>query len=363
MKKNLLKNKTAALYNPYLDVLGGGEKHILSILKVFSDNGVKITLFFNKNLKREIKKRFNLDFSGQINWLSDLRNYSFLQKLLLLKNFDYFFYVTNGSYFFSSAKKNYVFAMVPNKNLYQLHGLNRLKILNFQFISNSSFTASWLKTWGIESTVISPYIDDVFFNVNNKKKENLILMVGRFYSQLHNKNHFLAIKLFKKIKQKYHMFKKFKLILAGGLKKEDIDYFNKLKKTTGDNQDIILKPNISFHQLLNLYKKAKYFWHFTGFNIDEYKQPEKVEHFGIAPLEAAASGSLVFCHQSGGPKLIFKDSFNGFLFKNEKEIINKMIILENNPSFSKKITANAQNMVKKNFSYQIFREKVETLIK
>ena len=363
LKNNLLFKKTVALYNPYLDVLGGGEKHILSILKVLSDKGMKITVFFNKNLEKEIKERFNLDFSDQIKWLSDLKNYSFFQKLLILKNFDYFFYVTDGSYFFSSAKKNYVFAMAPNKNLYQLQGLNRLKLFNFQFVSNSPFTASWLKRWGIKSTVIPPYIDDIFFNVNNKKKETLILMVGRFYSQLHNKNHFLAIKLFKKIKQKFPVFKKFKLILAGGLKKEDKDYFNNLKKITLGNSDIILKPNISFEKLLDLYGKSKYFWHFTGYGINEEKEPERAEHFGIAPLEAAASGSLVFCHQSGGPKLIFQHKVNGFLFNNEEEIIKEMINLEKNHLLVKKVINEGKKMVKENYGYQVFRNKVLKLIK
>ena len=34
--------KRAALYDPYLDILGGGEKHILSILKVLEDEGYEI---------------------------------------------------------------------------------------------------------------------------------------------------------------------------------------------------------------------------------------------------------------------------------------------------------------------------------
>lgn len=365
MKKNILEkeNKTAALYNPYLDVLGGGEKHILSILKVIADKGIKITFFFDKNLEKSIKERFNLDFSGQSIWMPDLRNYSFFQKLRLLKNFDYFFYVTNGSYFFSSAKKNYVFAMVPKKNLYQLCGLNQLKLFNYRFISNSPFTASWLKKWGINSTTIPPYIDDVFFNINNKKKEPLILMVGRFYSHLHKKNHFLAIKLFKKIKQKYSLFKKFKLILAGGLKEEDKDYFNDLKKMTFGNSDIILKPNLSFEKLVALYGKSKYFWHFTGYGIDEEKEPEKTEHFGIAPLEATASGNLVFCHQSGGPKLIFQHKVNGFLFNNEKEIIKEMTNLEENHLLVKKVINEGKKMVKENYGYQVFRNKVLKLIR
>ena len=44
------KIKRVALYNPYLDTLGGGEKHILSILDVFAEQGYEINIFWDKNL-------------------------------------------------------------------------------------------------------------------------------------------------------------------------------------------------------------------------------------------------------------------------------------------------------------------------
>lgn len=368
MKKNTLgKNKSsqtklAALYNPYLDVLGGGEKHILSILKIFFDQGIKITLFFDQNLEKKIRERFNLDFLSKINWQPNIKNLSFWQKINLLKKYDYFFYVTDGSYFISPAKKNFIFAMVPDKKLYRLNLINRLKLFNYRFISNSSFTSLWLKKWGIKSITIPTYIDDLFFKLNINKKEPIILMVGRFYKQLHSKKQDLAIKLFKKIKQKYLLFKKFKLILVGGLKEDDKDYFNFLIKIIGNNSDILVKPNITFNELIDLYQRSKYFWHFTGFEVDQEKDPEKVEHLGITPLEAAAAGCLVFCHNSGGPKLIFHNKIDGFLFEKEEEIINNMINLEKNPWQTKKIIDRARKMVKENFSYQTFKMRVEKLI-
>ncbi len=40
-----MKRKKAALYDPFLDVMGGGEKHILSILKVLEEKGFEIHIF------------------------------------------------------------------------------------------------------------------------------------------------------------------------------------------------------------------------------------------------------------------------------------------------------------------------------
>jgi glycosyltransferase involved in cell wall biosynthesis len=355
MKKEI--SKKVALYDPYIDVLGGGEKHILSIIKILDEKGYQPYFFWNKDLTKQIHQRFSIQFVNKINWLSVNLIASSLKTLQTLKTFDYFFYVTDGSYFFSSAKKNYVFSMVPDKKLYQLNLINRIKLLKYRFVANSEFTAQWLGKWQIQPTIIPPYIDDHFFTGTNNKQP-IILMVGRFFKQLHAKKQDLAIKLFKKLKQSNQMFKKFKLVLAGGLKEQDKDYIKYLEKIAGNDKSIIFKINIKFDELLSLYRQATYLWHLTGFDIDENKNPEKVEHFGIVPLEAAASGCVVFCHKSGGPRSIFTDSKNGFLIKNEKELIEKMVTIERNQKLKKEITKNAQVMVKEKYSYQVFKKQV-----
>ena len=54
------KGTKVGLYNPYLDTLGGGEKHILSIVDAVAEKGGEITVFWDKDLSREIKKRFSI---------------------------------------------------------------------------------------------------------------------------------------------------------------------------------------------------------------------------------------------------------------------------------------------------------------
>ncbi|MDO9027398.1 MAG: hypothetical protein Q7U68_00835, partial [Candidatus Roizmanbacteria bacterium] len=165
------KNLKVGLYDPYLDTLGGGEKHILSILEVFAEQGYEVNIFWDKNLTQEISNRFSFQ---SINRLKRLPNI-FKQKRSLfktfetfqaLKKFDYFFYVTDGSYFFSGAKKNFIYAMIPDKKLYSLNLINRLKLINYQFITHSLFTQKWLKKFGIKSKVIMPYLDNQLINQN-----------------------------------------------------------------------------------------------------------------------------------------------------------------------------------------------------
>ncbi len=364
MKKKL----RAALYDPYLDVLGGGERHILSILTTLQEEGYQINIFWDSNLTNKIRERFQLDFS-KASWQSNIFKKRFfplsiLKTIQILRTFELFFYVTNGSYFFSSAKKNFVFCMVPNKKLYPMNFFNKIKTWNYHFITNSQFTQKRLQERGIKSEVIYPYVEDKLINtkLNLKKKDKIILSVGRFFQHLHSKNQEQLVISYKKIKQKYPVFKKFKLILAGGLKKEDEDYFNKLKDLTKNDPLIIFKPNITFSQLYQLYQLSTFFWHFTGYGQDEEKQPETVEHLGIAPLEAMASGCITFCYNAGGPKEIIQDGKNGFLFSNENDLFKKNLMILKNPHLQQKIVTNGQNYVKKFFSYSVFKERVKKII-
>ena len=350
------KNKRASLYDPYLDTLGGGEKYILSVLKVLSEKGIEVDIFWGKNLSPEIKSRFSLNF--KINWRPVEEISSSFRAWQNLRRYDYFFYVTDGSYFASSAKKNFVYAMVPNKDLYRLDVINKIKLHNYKFITHSGFTEQWLKKFGIKSLILLPFIDDKLLARPPTKKEKIILSVGRFFSHLHSKRQDVAIKTFKALKKTSSLFGDYKLILAGGLKKEDNSYFKQLKKLAGSDKSIVFKPNVSLRELRYLYKRASYYWHFAGYGVDEKKHPEAVEHLGITPLEAMASGCLTFAYCAGGPKETIEDGKTGFLFKTEKELIKKMVGLEKSLNKKKMVMAKAKNIVKKKYSYREFNKKV-----
>ena len=372
--------KKIGVYDPFLDTLGGGEKYILSIMDVFADLEYEINIIWDKDLTQEIKNRFAFRYINTWKWLPNVfrchpeRSRGILNKISrlislarndnffsILKEYDYFFYVTDCSYFFSGAKKNFVYAMIPDKKLYSLSLINRLKLINYQFITHSTFTQKWLKKFGIKSTVIMPYLDNKLIkqDTSSFKKEKIILSVGRFFSHLHSKRQDLMIQTFKDLKNKSKEFADYKLILAGGLMKEDQKYFDRLKKLAGNDLSIIFEVNVSLDKLDKLYKLATYYWHFAGLGVDEEKNPEQVEHFGIAPLEAMASGCLTFCYSAGGPKELINDNKNGFLFTSSDELINKMIKINSNDVLKENVVSNGKQFVKENFSYQVFKNKIK----
>lgn len=362
-----MKNKKirVALYDPYLNTLGGGEKFILSVLEVLAEQGFEINIFWDKNLNKEIKNRFSLQSIKRLKWLPNIfKDSNTLRTLRTLQTFDYFFYVTDGSYFFSGAKNNFIYAMIPDKKLYNLNLINRLKLINYKFITHSLFTQKWLNKFGVKSTVIMPYLDDRFVNQNidSVNKDKIILSVGRFFSHLHSKKQDEMIKAFKLLKKSSARFKDFKLILAGGLIKEDQKYFDDLKKLAENDSSIIFKQNLPLYELYELYKLSDYFWHFAGYGVDEEKNPELAEHFGITPLEAMAAGCLTFCYSAGGPKELIKDGENGFLFSSVEELISKMIKIEQNKAQQKKVINNGKLFIKNNFTYEIFKRKIKSIL-
>lgn len=354
--------KKVALYSPYLDTLGGGEKYILEILKFFDNRGDQIYIFWDHDLSSEITKRLNISFNN----LTLLHNifkkpFNIFKKAFYLKNFDYFFYVTDGSYFISTAKHNFIYAMVPKKELYDKKIINKIKLFNYDFITHSKFTHDALLKWGLDSKVIFPYLDNNFIDIKIQtlKKDKIILSIGRFFSHLHSKRQDKIIELFNKYKQKHVLFKNFKLILAGGLKEEDKSYFNELKMLVKNNPDIIFKPNIPYHELLKLYEKASIYWHFAGYGVDPYMHPEAVEHLGITPLEAMAEGCIAFCYAAGGPLEYIDDGGNGFLFKTEEELFKKTVSLLTDINMRKKIMTNAKKFIISSFSQDRFNKDVE----
>lgn len=355
--------KKIGLYDPYLDTLGGGEKHILSILQALDLLGLKTTIFWDKDISDKITDRLNITFNNISFTKNIFINKSSLQRLNALQDFDLFFYVTDGSYFVSSAKKTYIFCMVPDKKLYRMHLINKIKTANSKFISNSIFTYRCLAKWGIKSFIIHPYIQDDFFQKHiYTQKQNIILSVGRFFPHLHSKRQDLAIDYFIKLKKLYPQFKDYQLHLAGSVNPKDQDYIKELRVKSAHDPSIVFHVNIPYEKLINLYQKARYYWHFAGFGIDEDKFPQNTEHLGITPLEAMASGCLVLAYKAGGPKELIYQGKNGYLFDTKEQLFFLMDKIFNNVDQQKKVSNLAQIFIKENFSYSTFVKRVQEVI-
>jgi glycosyltransferase involved in cell wall biosynthesis len=353
--------KKVLLYSPYLHILGGGERHILSILQVFDRAGYQVDIVWDDiEILDKIEKRLHLTFKNAQIISNFFLTATIAGKLKRTHQYDYFFYVTDGSYFLSKAKHNYIFAMYPQAELYDMKFINRLKLFNFSIISNGSFTAEYIDRWfGKKPAVIHPYIDDDFLRKSSLPKKNIILSVGRFYDHLHSKRQDILIEAFTKLQKKHKEFSDYTLVLAGGADEADRQSLKSLMTLAKKDKNIKFIVNPSFDALLELYRDAHIYWHAAGYGVDEKKEPYKVEHLGITPLEALASGCIVFAHNSGGPKRLLSEGQTGFLYNSIDELIDKTAEYLRDKDTYYNMQRNGREFITERFSYNAFEDDVK----
>jgi len=119
----------AAIYDPYLDTLGGGERYCLSVAEILSQNGYEVDIFWSgdQDILIRAQDRFALDLST-VKLVPDIfgltkkrielieenlpenfhsrpapnrdvfsRVKKFLNKRKVLSNYDFLFYLSDGS--------------------------------------------------------------------------------------------------------------------------------------------------------------------------------------------------------------------------------------------------------------------------
>jgi len=337
----------ACFYSPYIPKhFGGGEKHLFDVaLEVAKKHEVYVAIAKeNKKSLLEIKKLYETFLNcslDNINFIhSPIPNGSFIDKLLWTKQFDYLYYATDGSLFFSLAKKNILHIQIPFKTS-KSSFVERLKLKNWQVKNtNSEFTKKIVqKSWQTKIDFVHyPKVSLDKISCKDKKgavaKEKIILHVGRFFRQLHSKRQDVLLDIFDQLTTKYPVqTKDWQLVLIGNV--EDKQYYKEVlikakkinSKYSGKNkqnsnfQKVVVLDKVSRKELLDYYCRASIYWHATGFGVDENKHPEKMEHFGITTIEAMASGCIPIVYGQGGQVEILGSSLKELFWQTKQECV------------------------------------------
>ena len=385
--------KRVAIYDPYLDTLGGGERYCLTIAEILLKKGYKVDLFWSgsDSLVEKAEKRFSLDLKGlkivpdifeikprTLELIEESRIFSkfishainpkkihfkfkkLFKKLKTTSKYDIIFYISDGSIPFLFGKKNYLHIQVPFvKTLNRFKNIMeqpKLKMIS-NIICNSQFTSKFQK--GIfknKTLVLYPPVDVDKFKVSHQK-ENIILSVGRFDNILNAKKQDVLIDAFESL-VKENGVDGWKLVLAGGsLIDPDKNLYLKCLYQKAQGLPISFVVNPQFTDLQKIYSESKIYWHAAGFEVDEEIHPENTEHFGMTIVEAMASGLVPVVVSQGGIPEIVENGVNGFLWSSLEELILKTKKLIENPEnlklMSQQSIINCRQFSKENFEKRL----------
>ena len=339
----------AAIYNPYLDTLGGGERYTVAFAKVLMDASYKVDIEWpDAEIKKKLESRFGYKLTD-LNFVKDIKRGD---------GYDVCFWLSDGSIPTLKARKNLLHFQFPFKDVGGRSLLNKMKLFRInKVVCNSNFTKTFIdKEYGIKSVVIYPPID--VKQTKSKRKENLIIYVGRFSRLTQLKRQDVLVDAFKILVEK--RVKNWKLILAGGVEVGVGSYLKQLvKKSKSYSIKIVESPD--YKTLLNLYSKAKIFWSASGYGVDESKEPMKVEHFGMTVVEAMTHGCVPFAYSAGGHKEIIKNGENGFLWIKKRDLIGKTLKLIKDREYLEKLSKSTRKDSRR-YGYERFETEVLGLL-
>lgn len=320
-----------AMYSPYLPKhFGGGERYFLSVAEYLARTDM-VTVFIDatdeletEKIREEYETFLNLDLSRITFQKNPMKQMNPIQRILWTRQFDVMYYLTDGSLFFTKAKKNILHIQIPfstpKRGLLNFLKLRKWNVKN----ANSAFTKNVIeRTWRTKVPFIHyPFVDTQLYK-SSARKEKIILNVGRFFTQLHAKRQDILVKAFiKLIEQGKKDVSGWRLVLIGKVENEA---FAKKVAELAKGYPVDIIHDADDAMLRSYYAKSKIYWHAAGYEVDEYLEPERVEHFGISTIEAMASGCVPIVHNKGGQKEIIEHGIDGFLWNEIQGCVDKTL--------------------------------------
>ena len=330
--------------HPNMDIYGGGERVCHHILKALVAHGQKVELLtFDFDQKRyaeiigeklpenitvrTLGNRAAVEANPPLSVYKRRRNIlKLLKKYKDAVEYDYTFSTQTLSAFettlFGKAKKNIAYVHFPEIHYDYYHSkLSKrmylwlykkllekdLPKLDFVFCNSNYTKVMTEKYWGrfgFKNLVVAyPPVEKPFWSDKPlADRANQALYVGRFVPQ---KRHELMKKL-------AAYFPKFKFVSAGLLRDSEELWFKEFSKNLPANYTV--KPNLPEKELISLFQESQIYCHLM-----------EGEHFGIAPMEALASGCITLVHNSGGSGEFIPEEFRWHTFEDLKQKISKLV--------------------------------------
>lgn len=315
-------------YDPYLEILGGGEKVLLTILEDVANTAVHDVVILSPS-KPELERwrRLNLAVDPRrLRW----RPAGPLTATPLSAGADLFVALVNHFPPLALAARAAAIVQFPFTGLHEGSGRapavraleRRCRLRSYDdIVCYSEFVAREIRQrLEVPDPVVIPPPVDLPPAVDPSLKERKIVAVGRFFpaTDANNKKHDVLIDAWR-VLEADPVAEGWELHLVGGMHSDRAsrEHVAQLRERAGGTA-VHFHPNASADELADLYRRATLFWHAAGFGE---RLPERHEHFGITTVEAMAHGCVPVVVGLGGQLELVQDGVNGRLWASVSELV------------------------------------------
>jgi glycosyltransferase involved in cell wall biosynthesis len=337
------------IVHPKLDIYGGGERVCHHIIKALVTHGQQVELLtfdFDENKYSEIMgeklpngitvhtlgKQCDVEANPPFSVYKCRQNIIRLLKKykVTAAQYDYVFSTQTFSVFetvlLDNSHKNIAYVHFPEisydyeqfklykrlylyvyKKLLERH-ISKLNLIFCNSNYTKTMTQKYWQRFGIsEPLAIYPPVETQFWSDKPlDKRVNRVVYVARFIPQ---KRHEI-------LKQLAKEFPQLNFVSIGLLRDTEQIWFENFSKDLPINYT--LKTNLPEEELITILQDSTIYVHLM-----------EGEHFGIAPMEALASGCVTFVHNSGGSGEIVPPEFRWESFEDLKSKIAKLVDITN----------------------------------
>lgn len=224
----------------------------------------------------------------------------------------------------------------------------------------SEYSREWTRRrWRTDATILFPPVD---VSITPGRKTNSILSVGRFALPRHGhgKKQREMLAIYRELRSATERPWRFFCVGACGSAADEIAFFGEVSRLASEGGAEIA-ANVKRAELNELYRSSKIFWHAAGMDVDEEKEPQHVEHFGISTVEAMAAGCVPVVINKGGQKETVEHGISGFVWQSEAEWKEYTLRLMRDDELWQRMSAAAQRRAQ-TFSRRELTERFRSLV-
>lgn len=310
MMRTASRPPAAALFSPHLRP-GGMEKFAVLMAQTLKEDGFRVEIFTDGPARaRVLDRSFGSSLDGIP--IRDIGARFGSVERFVAATADYDLFVNNSPIhsFPSFARASWLWVHYLPRWVPPHLGFYRV-------LANSKHTQSWVRRlWKTPAEVLYGPVD--VERLRPLPKEKIILSAARLHSRPVPKRELEMVRLFAALHRQgglagwsYH--------IAGILEPSDRAWLGRLRAAAA-GAPVRIHLDLPFKELAGLYGRASLFWHGCGAMEDARRHPERLEHFGIAIVEAMAAGCLPIAPANGGPAELVRHGETGFLYHSWDEM-------------------------------------------